>query len=151
MPSPGSGSRAQALLALRIIGASLGVGVTLFAGVSGVVHQQGGPFLSFGDPVLVTNLFIGFALVTALAALAVWRTRVQPLLRDPVGDDWAERATTLQTPVIVTWAILEAGAMAGVAVYFLYGSVLPAIIGVALMWAGLAATWPRAAWFDPGP
>ena len=144
------GSSAQALLALRIIGASLGAGVTLFAGVSWFVQQEGGPFATAGDPVLITNLFIGLALIAAAAALGVWRSRVVPRVRQQ-AEDWAERATLIQTPVIITWAILEAAAMAGVAVYFLYGTGIAAIIGVALMWLGLAATWPRAEWFEARP
>lgn len=148
-PQLPAGSSAQALLALRIIGVSLGAGVTLFAGVSWVVHQQGGPFIDQGSPGLVFGVFVAFALLAAIAALAVWRTRVVPLVQRPPGRSWAERATGIQTPVIITWAILEAASMAGVAVYFLYGNVLAAVIGVAFMWIGLAATWPQLDWFDP--
>jgi hypothetical protein len=151
MPSPASGSPAQALLALRIIGASLGAGVTLFAGVSWLIHQQGGPFLDQDDAALANSLSIGFALVVALAAVAIWRARVRPLVREPPGTDWVERATTIQTPVIITWALLEAGALISVAVYFAYGVGFAALRGLALMWAGLAATWPQTSWFDPRP
>ena len=148
MLSGQSGSSAQALLSLRIIAASLGAGVTLFAGVSWFVHQEGGPFMSGGDRELVFQLFLVLAALAVIAAAALWRLRVVPLLRRPATGDWAERATTIQTPLILTWAIIEAASLGGVGVYFLYGILEAGLIGVALMWLGLAATWPRHEWFD---
>jgi hypothetical protein len=151
--APGTGpSPAQALLAFRIIGASLGVGITLFAGVSWVVHQQGGPVASLPlDPDLVANLLLLVTVVALAASIVLWRVRVAPLLergRRGSGDpDGAELGAELQSRIILCWALVEAPAMLAVIVYFLQGSAWAGLFGVALIWIALGLTWPKREWF----
>lgn len=140
---------AQALLTFRMIGASLGIGVTLFAFVSWFRHQQQGPGDVAGDPALMFNLMLGVAVASVVAAIVLWRARVSPLIERPSPDRERRAAPgEIQTNVVMVWALIEGAALFAVVVYFLYGSALAGLLGVALIWAALAATWPRREWFD---
>lgn len=147
--SAGSGpSTAQALLAFRIIGASMGLGVTLFALVSWFLHFQSAPTLPAIDRDLAFNVWLGVAVVATAAAIIFWRTRVAPLIDSPASaDERVRQAGELQTKVVITWALMEAPAMLGVLIYFFYGYVLAGVLGVAMIWAAVAATWPQPEWF----
>ncbi len=140
-------SATQALLAFRIIGVSLGLGVTLFTGVSWFLHQQGGPSRAVGDPALMANLLIPLAAVAIVTAIIFWRARVAPLIESAAAGREPSQSGELQTNVVLVWALLEAPALFAVVLYFLHENVLAAVFGVALIWAGLAATWPRREWF----
>lgn len=136
----------QALLAFRIIGASLGIGVTLFAFVSWFRHQQQGPGDAAGDPALMFNLMLAVAVASVVAAILFWRARVSPLIDRPSPDRERAAAGEIQTNVVIVWALIEGAALFAVVVYFLYGTTLAGALGVALIWASLAATWPRREW-----
>ncbi len=140
-------SAAQALLAFRIIGASLGLGVTLFAFVSWFLHQQGGPARAAPDPDLMASLVVALATAAILTAILFWRARVAPLIEREAARPEESRTGDIQTNVVIVWALLEAPALFAVVLYFMYGNVLAGALGVALIWAALAATWPREEWF----
>lgn len=145
----GSGpSTPQALLAFRIIGASMGLGVTLFAFVSWFLHLQSSPAPPAMDPDLAFNIWIVVAVVAIAGAILFWRTRVAPLIDgEAPPSERTARAGTTQTNVIITWALLEAPALLAVVIYFLYDYPLAGLFGVVLIWVGLALTWPQREWF----
>lgn len=145
----GSGpTPSQALLAFRTIGASLGVGVTLFALVSAFTHQQGDVYQADVDATLMFNLMLALALGGILAAIVFWRARVAPLIERPTPEHRREAgASELQTNVIIVWALVEAPSIFAVLVYFLYENLLAGILGVVMIWTALALTWPRRDWF----
>lgn len=145
----GSGpTPSQALLAFRIIGASLGIGVTLFALVSAFTHQQGDVYQADGDATLMFNLMLALALGGTLAAIVFWRARVAPLIERPTSEQRPDAAANeLQTNVIIVWALVEAPSIFAVLVYFLYENLLAGILGVAMIWTALALTWPSRDWF----
>lgn len=149
MQSSGSGtSPSQALLAFRIIGVSLGLGVTFFAGVAWLVLQGRGPAVDPPlDHDLAINVLAGVAVVAVSASILFWRARVAPAIRR--GAEAAE-AGHIQSAVIISWALVEAPAMLAVAVYFLYGDLAAGIAGVAMMWIALGLTWPKPDWFGTG-
>ena len=139
----------QALLTFRIIGASLGLGVTLFAVVAWFSHQQGSMAAPAVDGELMVNIMLALAFGGSLAAIVLWRARVAPLIERPTGpEDQAGRLAALQTSVIVVWALIEGPALFAEVVYFLYGTRLAGLLGVVLIWAGLAATWPKREWLE---
>ena len=144
---PGPRSPEQAILMMRIIGISLGTGVTLFAFVGWFLHQQEGPVAPEIDAALAFNGFVALFLLAALGALFVWRLRVAPLIERPHEEtEWRSRASAIQTGVIITWALLEGAALAGEVVYFLTGQTLAGLLGVILIWGGVGLTWPKREW-----
>lgn len=145
--SQGPRSPDQAILMMRIIGLSHGTGVTLFAGVSWFLHQQQGAASSQIDSSLAFNGFLAMLLLATVGAVLVWRWRVAPVLqRRHQETEWQPRAAAIQTGVIITWAILEGAALVGEVVYFLTGNGLAGLLGVLLIWTGIALTWPRREW-----
>jgi hypothetical protein len=147
--SAGSGpSTPQALLAFRIIGASMGLGVTLFAFVSWFLHLQSSPTPPAIDLDLAFNVWMVVAVLAIAGALLFWRTRVAPLLDGQATPvERTARAGETQTRVVITWALLEAPALLAVVIYFLYDYPLAGLLGVVLIWVGLALTWPQREWF----
>lgn len=147
--SKGAGPRSpeQAILMLRIIGLSLGTGVTLFAVVSWYLHQQQGPISDLVYGSLTYNGAIAMAFLAAVGALFVWRWRVAPILERPAREaEWRPRAAALQAGLILTWALLEGGALVCEVVYFLTGHGIAGVLGVLLIWTGVGLTWPRSEW-----
>lgn len=149
--SQGAGPRSpgQAILMLRIIGLSLGTGVTLFAFVSWFLHQQQEPMgeLAYGS--LTYTGAIAMVLLAAIGAFFVWRWRVAPILERPAREtEWQHRASALQTGVIVTWALLEGGALVAEVVYFLTGNGTAGLLGAVLIWLGIGLTWPKREWLE---
>lgn len=143
----GPRSPEQAILLLRIIGLSLGAGVTLFAAVSWYLHQQQDPVRALVYGSLAYNAAIAMAFLAALGAFLVWRWRVAPILERPASEtEWQSRASGIQTGVMITWALLEAGALVDEVVYFLTGNGMAGVLGVVLIWAGIGLTWPKASW-----
>lgn len=138
-PAPGP---RQALLTLRIVGVSLGLGVTLFAFVGWFagLNTDNRP----ADLGLLFGTFLIVAVLALAAAVLFWRARVVPLLAQT--GDWSARFPGLQTSVIIVWALIEAPALLAEVVYFLYGDILTGALGLAVMWIGLAVTWPRRSW-----
>ncbi|MGK7311245.1 MAG: hypothetical protein ACN0LA_03320 [Candidatus Longimicrobiales bacterium M2_2A_002] len=144
---PGPRSPEQAILMMRIIGVSLGTGVTLFAFVSWFLHQQQGAVTPGFDPGLAFNGFLALLVLAALGALFVWRLRVAPVIERAHGENhWQPRASAIQTGVITTWALLEGAALVGEVVYFLTGHTLAGLLGVLLIWGGIGLTWPKRDW-----
>lgn len=143
------GSPGQAVLLLRTIGLSLGAGVTLFAGVSWYLHQRQNPVAAADYRGLDYDAAIAMAFLAALGAFLVWRLRVAPNLVRPVREtEWQTRASGIQTGLITTWALLEAGALVDEVVFFLTGNSLAGVLGVALIWVGIGLTWPKAGWLE---
>jgi hypothetical protein len=139
----------QAILMMRVIGLSLGTGVTLFAVVSWYLHQQDQPIGEFIYGSLTYNGAYAMAFLAALGALFVWRWRVAPVIeQSPRETDWRARAAALRTGLILTWALLEGGALVAEVVYLLTGHGVAGVLGVVLIWAGLALTWPRQEWLQ---
>lgn len=144
---PAPRSPEQAILLMRIIGASLGTGVTLFAFVSWFLHQQENPISEFSYGSLAYNGFLALAVLVALGATFLWRWRVAPLIEEPHQEaDWQERAARIQTGLIVTWALVEGAALVGEVVYFLTGNGVAGVLGVVLIWGGIGMTWPKRDW-----
>lgn len=138
----------QALLTFRIIGASLGVGVTMFAFVSWFLHLQNGASDVGIDEALMVYAMLGLAFLAAVAAIAFWRARVGPLIESARADaDPARHLAEVQTHVIIVWAIMEMPALLAEVVYFLSGNVLAGVLGVAIIWTAIGATWPKREWF----
>lgn len=140
----------QALLTFRIIGVSLGLGVTMFAVVAWFTNQQGPTAPAPADPTLMFAIVLALALGAVTAATALWRARVEPLLGAGGGDDPAARVAPIQSNVIIVWAIIEAAALFAVVVHYLYNAPLAGAVGVVLIWGALAATWPKREWVEPG-
>lgn len=144
---PGPRSPDQAILMMRIIGLSLGTGVTLFAAVSWFLHQQQGPVGPAIDSSLAFNGFLLLLALASVGAALVWRWRVASVIeRRGRETEWRPRAAAIQTGVIITWALLEGAALAGEVVYFLTGNALAGLLGVLLIWVGIGLTWPKRAW-----
>lgn len=151
-PAP---SPAQALLTLRIIGGSLGLGVTLFAFVAWFLHQQGPTgdpaTRPPGDPNLMFNIMLATAVAAVLTAIAFWRARVTPLIdRADPEHDWFERFARIQTQIIIVWALIEGPALFAVVLYYLHDMAIAGVLGVIMIWTGLALTWPKREWLDAG-
>ena len=144
---PGPRSPDQAILMMRIIGISLGTGVTLFAAVSWFLHQQPGAMEPGFDADLAFNGFLALFLLAGLGAIAVWRLRVAPVLSRPKEKaEWQARASSIQTGLIITWALIEGAALFGEVIYFLTGHVLAGALGVLLIWTAIGLTWPKKEW-----
>ncbi|MDX1674180.1 MAG: hypothetical protein R3314_05185 [Longimicrobiales bacterium] len=144
---PGPRSPEQAILMMRIIGISLGTGVTLFAFVSWFLHREQGPIATEFDASLFFNGFVALFLIAGLGALFVWRTRVAPVIQRPTEEThWRPRAAAIQTGVIIAWALLEGAALVGEVVYFLTGHWVAGLMGVLLIWGGIGLTWPKRGW-----
>ncbi len=145
--NPGPRSPEQAILMMRIIGLSLGTGVTLFAFVSWFMHQQDNPIGDFVYGDLAYNGFLALAVLVSLGALFFWRVRLAPLLEEPTREgDWQARAARIQTGLIITWALVEGGALVGEVVYFLTGNWVAGVLGLVLIWGGVLMTWPKQEW-----
>jgi hypothetical protein len=144
---PGPRSPDQAILMMRIIGISLGTGVTLFAFVGWFLHQQQDAITTDLDPGLAFNGFLVMFLLATAGAIFVFRRRVAPIIERPKRDaDWQARAAEIQTGLIITWALVEGGALVGEVVYFLTGNAVAGVVGVLLIWGGVLATWPKREW-----
>jgi hypothetical protein len=144
----GPRSPEQAILLLRIIGLSLGLGVTLFAAVSWYLQQQN-PVGTVVQGSLYYNAAILMAFLAALGAFLAWRWRVAPILERQTSEtDWRTRSGEIQAAVMTTWALLEAGALVDEVIYFLTGIGFAGALGVALIWAGIGLTWPKANWLQ---
>jgi hypothetical protein len=136
--------RKDAIRVLRMIGLSMAGAVTAFALVALFLNRHAPPQPGGGSPML----FIWIAVATSLAAASMvwWRGNAVPLIDRPRQSDWRARATALQTALVVTWALVEAGALFGVVVFFLEGAWAAGALGVTMIWAALALTWPREEW-----
>lgn len=144
---PGPRSPDQAILMMRIIGLSLGAGITLFAIVGWFLHQQRGAVAESAYGSLTFNAFLALVALVSAGAIFVWRWRVVAILERPAREtEWQARAAELQTGVIITWALLEGGALVGEVVYFLTGNAVAGALGVLLIWIGIALTWPKREW-----
>jgi hypothetical protein len=144
--APGPGSPEQALLTFRIIGLSLGLGVTLFAAVSWYLNQGRTPTDAAGAG-LMLNAMLAVAVGAAVAGVLFWRARVAPLIERPhPRNDWLAHAAEVQTNVIIVWALMEGAALFAEVVYFLYGSAFAGVLGVAAIWITLGLTWPKREW-----
>ena len=70
-----------------------------------------------------------------------------PIIARPHQEaEWRPRAAAIQTGVIICWAILEGAALVGEVIYFLTGHALSGLLGVLLIWGGIALTWPKQEW-----
>jgi hypothetical protein len=144
MTDPLPADRHRALRTMRAIGLAMAGAVTIFAAIALLLHRQSPPPAANGS----LMLYVWIAVATSLAAASMvwWRGNVVPLLDDAGHTDPRSRAAALQTGLVVCWALVEAGALFGVAVYFLEGAGLAGALGVAMMWSALAVTWPRPEW-----
>lgn len=140
---------APALLLLRLIGASMGVAVTMLAMLAWSANQLDAGVRAPMDPTLMFTLVVALALGAVIAAIAMWRARVEPLIAGGRGsDDPVARVGSIQNNVIIVWAIIEGPALFAVIVHYLYHAPLAGAVGVVLIWGALAATWPKREWFE---
>jgi hypothetical protein len=143
MPGTPSNPR-DALRVMRIIAVALAGGVTTFAAIVWFMHLQGLPGGGKGDALLY--LWIAVATSVVAVSMILWRGRVVPILEAPATEEWRQRAADIQTGLVITLALIEAAALFGVVVYFLAGFALAGGVGVAMMWAAVALTWPQEEW-----
>jgi hypothetical protein len=129
---------------MRIIGIALAAGVTTFAVIAWMIHQRTPPAPPDGPLILYLWLAIATSLIAA--SMILWRGRVVPILEEPASEDWRQRAASIQTGLVISWALIEAAALFGVVVYFMTGFGLAGGVAVALMWAAVGLTWPREDW-----
>lgn len=123
----------------------MAVGVTLFAFVGGfaglgTAGAHEGQGLVFGGLVLV-------AIIALAGAVLVWRIRVAPLLDST--EAWNSRFPRLQTGIIIVWALVETPAILAEVVYLIYGDALSGVLGLVIIWVGIALTWPKQEWLGP--
>ena len=138
----------------RILHLSLLGGVLLFAAVAFVLSRSGTvplvPDLPF-DARLLLWLWVGFALMSAIAAIAFWRMRVDPMLGDraagsaPAGT--TERAARLLSSLIVCWALVEAPCLLGLVLFMLSGDGNFFAYAIVFALLGFAIAAPRTDWF----
>lgn len=144
-------SHSQAGLgAARAIAAALIGGVTTFAVVAWL--EGGGEAARPADAHAAGTMLWAWAAAASaaiVAATALWRTRVAPLIESPRGarEDGPDGAAALQTGLVLVWAILEGAALFGVLVYYLFGTPLALAGGLLLVWLGIGITFPRSDWF----
>ena len=146
-PSTPPASPGQALRTLRVIGIAMALGVTLFAGVVTVLHATGGaPPADESTASLISTVMVVVAVGAVIAALVLWRARVAPLIERPTTGDWRARAASIQTGVIIVWALVEGASLFAEVVYLLHRDLFAGVLGLGLFWAALGLTWPRAEW-----
>lgn len=149
MTAPLPATPNDAIRTMRAIGIAMAGAVTLFVLIAWLLHRQNPPPATDGSLVL----YVWIAVATSLVAgsLVWWRGNVVPLI-DPRAqrDDWRRRVPGIQTGLVVSWALVEAGALFGVVVYFLDGAGVAGALGVAMMWAAVALAWPRPEWLAAG-
>lgn len=140
---------ADALRTMRTIGLALAAGVTSFAALTWFLHRETPPAPADASWLVYLWIAIGTSLVAA--SMVAWRGLAVPWIEGPeTGADWRTRAARIQSALVVCWSLVEAAALFGVVVYFLYGTVLPGMLGVFIMWAALALTWPQPEWLAAG-
>jgi hypothetical protein len=130
----------QNLLVMRIIHASLALGVLVFAVVS--LINAAGKFNPNLQP--VDWIMAGFGLVTAVAGFFVPMLIPLPAPRDGLNEinQAAAIAAGVQTKLIIGWAMLEGGAIANLTRYFTdHISLNLAVAGVLLVL--LLLSFPR--------
>jgi F0F1-type ATP synthase membrane subunit c/vacuolar-type H+-ATPase subunit K len=143
VPGRTAGDPHAAVRSMRAIGLAMAGAVTIFALVALLLHRQSPPP---GAGPLMLYLWIAVATSLAAASIVWWRGNVVPLIERAEGDDWRGRAARIQAGLVVCWALVEAGALFGVVVYFLEGAWPAGALGVAMMWLAVALTWPRTGW-----
>jgi hypothetical protein len=132
-----------------LIGLSLALGVTTFAGVAWYTHQNATAPRS--SDVEFTRLLIyawlALTAVTLFSALFFWRTRVQPLIH---GNESLprERLPQLSANLLICWALIESASLFGVTVYFITGVTWVAAVAVVLIWVAFLATRPQIDWYQ---
>jgi hypothetical protein len=138
----------------RIIHLSLVGGVLMFAGVAFVLSRSGMVPLVPDLPIdarLLLWLWVGFALTSAIAAIAFWRMRVDPILGDraagsaPAGT--SERATRILASLIVCWALVETPCLLGLVLFLLSGDWTFFACAIAFALIGFALVAPKPDWF----
>jgi hypothetical protein len=144
MDQPSSATPKDAIRTMRILGAALGTGVTVFAATVWLLHRNAPP-----EPAGPALLYIWIAVATTLVAgsMIVWRGRVVPVVEQPhPGGSWRPLAAAIQTGLLITLALVEAAALFGVVVYLLQGHALAGGLGVTMIWAAVILTWPQEEW-----
>lgn len=142
-PDPSPTPR-DALRVMRAIGLALAGGVTTFAVVAWLIQARGATAPPDGPMLLY--LWIATATSLVAASMIFWRGRVVPILEEPASEDWRPRAASIQSGLVIAWALVETAAMFGVVVYFIAGYALAGGVAVAMMWGTVALTWPREDW-----
>ena len=145
--------RTPASLAVsRMIAASLIAGVTVFALVAWFMVRQDGPRGNEAQASLMLYLWAALAFGAIMAAIVLWRVRIAPILESPASpaEDPVARSESLQSGLIIVWALLEGPALFGVVLYLLFGSTIPWGAGLLLVWLGIGLTFPRPGWY-PSP
>jgi hypothetical protein len=139
----------SAIRNLRVTGLAMAGGITVFAAVAWFLHRASPPAPADGPWILY--LWIAAATSLIAASMMVWRaTAVRWIERPDPATDWQARAAGISNGLVISWALVEGAALFGVVVYFLFGSVLPGLLGVFVMWAALAFTWPQPEWLATG-
>ncbi|HEX6259246.1 MAG TPA: hypothetical protein VFZ51_01245 [Woeseiaceae bacterium] len=130
-----------------LIGLALPLGVTMFAVVAWLVRSQEPAPMTGPVVQTLSYAWIGFAAISSFAALAFFRSRVEPLIANRETPP-ADVAGQLAANLLICWALVEAAALLGVTIYFLTGTLWTAIAGVILMWSAFLATRPQPEWFN---
>src|SRR5690606_35108095 len=128
------------------IGMSLPLGATVYFMVVwlAIGGPQGEP-----DPAIVSRMsYVFVALLGAMcvAALFLWRSRVEPLIHG--GSDAHGTRAALQRSLVATWSLIEVVALAGCTFYLLFGMMWAGLTGVLLSWLVFLFTRPQQEWFE---
>ncbi len=138
-----------ALRTMRTIAIALCASIVLLALLAWVTNL-GSPPLAAGGPWMF-YVWIAFAGSLAAASMVLWRGSVVPLLDRPASDrDWRERASRIQTGLILCWSLVAAAALFGVVVFWRDGIAIAAWLGLAMIFGAVALTWPREDWLATG-
>lgn len=148
---PGPQAR-QALQLARMIAVGTAAGATVFALVAWFLHRRSPPPGDRAQAELMFNLWLLLALGALVAAIVFWRTRIAPLIeRSPASPAPRAYNHQLLTRLVITWSLVDGASLAGVVIYFAFGSAWAGAAALALMWLAMAATWPQPRWFGLAP
>lgn len=132
-----------------MIALALGMGAAVLAGT--MVFVRGDGVESTLDAGLVTTIWAAVYAASFVPAVLFYRRAAalhesgDARQRARMGENVAAKVLAW---LVVSWAIVEAPALLGAAVFLLTGATLPLLAGVPLFLAWLAFTFPRAHWFE---
>ena len=134
---------------MTVVGLSLALGVTAFAGVAWYTQRNATAPRSADVEFtrILIYAWIALTAITLISAWFFWRTRVDPLIHGTESLP-RERLPQLSANLLICWALVESGSLFGVAVYFLTGVTWVAAVAVVLIWVAFLVTRPQIDWYQ---
>jgi hypothetical protein len=131
-----------------LIGLSLAMGVTLFVGMAYWINGTRGPApMDAESGTTLIYVWIALGAGSAIAALSLWRSRVDPVINGPESHP-RDAMSSLTSNLVVCWALIEGPAIFGAYIYFVYGVLWIGLVSVAAMWLTILMTRPQLEWFE---